>query len=395
MDVRTPVKPPPIWLLVLITFSGTLAMHMFVPALPDVARDLKISTAAAQGTLSLYVFGLAIGQLFYGPLADRFGRRPILLVGLSLYTAAGISATLSSDIAALLASRFAQALGGCVGLILGRAIVRDTTPPDASLRRLALVNLAVTTGPAFAPIIGGAIAAAFGWRWIFVALTLLGILNVILALTRLPETGSKKPQSVRMLARDYKDLLTSKAFAGLAIGGSCSTTSIYGFIAAAPFIFSTDFHRPSHEIGLYLALMLIGMAGGSIIAGWLSGRVSMERIMVGGNAICVLGASALLATALTGYASVASTVMLSMVFAVGVCIASPAALTKTISLNPRLIGSAAGLYGFTQMAVGAICTSAASIGSDPMVSSALVLTIASVLGQVGMFVAARQQPKTI
>ncbi|MFS2055590.1 MFS transporter, partial [Variovorax sp. CT11-76] len=130
----------PLWLLALVTFSGTLAMHIFVPALPIAARSLGAGIGEMQMTVSLYIFGLAVGQLVYGPLADRFGRRPVLLAGLSLYTAAGLAAALAPEVHALITARLFQAMGGCAGLVLGRSIVRDTAEPQEATRRLALMN---------------------------------------------------------------------------------------------------------------------------------------------------------------------------------------------------------------------------------------------------------------
>lgn len=124
----------PIWLLVLITLSGTLAMHLFVPALPDAGRDFGASTAVMQTTISAYIVGLAVGQLIYGPLSDGMGRRPMLMVGLAIYTSAGVVAALSTSVQALIVARLFQALGGCAGLALGRAIVRDTARPDEAVR---------------------------------------------------------------------------------------------------------------------------------------------------------------------------------------------------------------------------------------------------------------------
>ena len=141
----------PIWLLVLITISGTLAMHMFVPALPDAATSLHVSAADMQLTISVYIIGLACGQLIYGPLSDSLGRRPLLLMGLSLYTGAGLVALLSQSIHVLVVARLIQALGGCAGLALGRAIVRDISEADDAVRSLALLNLMMMVGPGFAP----------------------------------------------------------------------------------------------------------------------------------------------------------------------------------------------------------------------------------------------------
>ena len=124
-------RAPALWGLALRTFSGTLAMHIFVPALPVAGADLHASSAAMQMTVSLYIFGLALGQLVYGPLSDRFGRRPVLLGALTLYTLAGLAAALAPGVNALIAARLFQALGGCAGLVLARAIVRDTADSSA------------------------------------------------------------------------------------------------------------------------------------------------------------------------------------------------------------------------------------------------------------------------
>jgi DHA1 family bicyclomycin/chloramphenicol resistance-like MFS transporter len=197
-----PLPHVPLWLLGLLTFSGTLAMHIFVPALPSAGADLGAGAAAMQFTVSVYIFGLAVGQLIYGPLADRFGRRPVLMAGLVIYILAGAAAGLAPGIDPLIAARLLQALGGCAGLVLARAIVRDTAPPAETARRLALMNLMVTVGPGVAPIIGGAIAEYFGWRLIFVLLCALGVANFLFAWRLLPETRQPMAHGGGSLARN-------------------------------------------------------------------------------------------------------------------------------------------------------------------------------------------------
>ena len=173
------IKNTPLWLLALITFSGTLGMHIFVPGLPYAAKDLGASIGEMQMTVSLYILGLALGQLVYGPVSDRFGRRPTLMVGLALYTAAGLAAALAPHAQALIAARLFQAFGGCAGMVLGRAIVRDTSAPEHAARRIALLSVVVSAGPGAAPLVGAALASLLGWRSIFYALCILGITNFL------------------------------------------------------------------------------------------------------------------------------------------------------------------------------------------------------------------------
>ncbi|MER1966358.1 MFS transporter [Castellaniella sp. GW247-6E4] len=415
---------PPIWLLVMITISGTMAMHMFVPALPFAARGLATGVGEMQMTISLYILGLASGQLLYGPLSDALGRRPVLIAGLILYALAGLAAALAPNLHLLLGARLAQGLGGCAGLALGRAIVRDTAQADTAVRQLALMNLMIMIGPGLAPIVGGAIATSMSWRAIFWLLSALGLLTVWLTWRLLPETGGARsrqqaagaawgpsfpagpPQGKSgplggqqaagaawglhffwVLLSSYRDLLSSVKFAGFAVGGGCTTTAIYAFIAAAPFIFIDELHRTAGEVGLFLGFMIVGMSVGNALTGRLIRRVPMERLMLTGNMICLVSAGALLTVVLAEGLTLYGILGIMLVFTCGAGMASPAALTKAISVDPARIGSAAGLYGCAQMTIGALCTTLAAVGGDPALSAAVVLVGAALLGQIAFWVA--------
>lgn len=378
--LRSPAAPP-LWLLVMITVSGTLAMHIFVPALPAVARDLDASVATTQLAISLYLVGLAVGQLGYGVLADRYGRRPVLFAGLALYCLASVAAAAATGIHALLAARLLQALGGCAGLALGRAIVRDLAAPEAAASRLAILNLVVSIGPGAAPILGGALAIWFGWRSIFVLLALVGAATLLAAALMLPETrGPGAPRDLVGMARDYGRLTTSPVFLGYAIGGACATTSMYAFMAASPYIYANQLHRPPGELGAYYSILILGTTVGNLLANRLVRRLGIPRLMFAAAVIGAAGAVIYLIVVLAGLATVVSVTLPVLLFSIGAGTASPLALTRAISVNPQTIASAAGLYGFTQMALGALCTAGSGLGSDPALSSALILAIAAVTG---------------
>lgn len=242
-------RAPPLWLLALITFSGTLAMHIFIPGLSYAARDLGASIGEMQLTVSLYILGLAVGQLVYGPLSDRFGRRRVLMAGLALYTVAGLVAALASQTHTLIAARLFQGFGGCAGMVLGRAMVRDTGNTEESAKRMALLVMVVSIGPGLAPLVGGALASALGWRSIFYLLCAMGGAALLCSWRLLPETRKTGVDTdTTTLLRNYRELLRSRAFLGYAIGGGCSTTASYAFIAAAPFIFVDQLHRDRKSV---------------------------------------------------------------------------------------------------------------------------------------------------
>ncbi len=382
----------PLWLLTLITFSGTLAMHIFVPALSYAADDLRASAGEMQLTISLYILGLAFGQLIYGPISDRFGRRPTLIAGLVLYTLAGLAALFAPDAESLIAARLFQALGGCAGLVLGRAIVRDLAQPEEAARRLAILNLMVTAGPMLAPLVGGALAASFGWRGIFVFLVALGLLNCIVTWRVLPETGGAGVSTdVRLLLRNYRQLVVSRAFLGFAIAGSCGTTAMFGFLAAAPFIFVNQLQRPPIEVGLYLALMVSGVWIGSGIASRLIPSIGTARVLANGNLVSVAGALLLFGGVLAGQLSIPLILVSMFLFTLGAGHVAPTAGALAVSVNPRAIGSASGLYGFTQFAVGAAATALGGVGSNPALAASIVLAGAAVMAQIGLRVALQAQ----
>jgi MFS transporter, DHA1 family, multidrug resistance protein len=395
MTGRRPTAP--LWLLGLLTFSGPVGMHIFVPALPAAAKDLQATPAAMAMAISLYILGLAVGQLLYGPASDRFGRRPALLAGLALFTVASVAALFAPGVHTLVVARFFQALGGCSGLVLARAIIRDTSEAHEAARRLALTNLLVTAGPAIAPLIGSGLSGFWGWRAILLGLSALGVANFVMALRLLPET--RPPEAVFVsaarYARDYLGLLRSRQFLGYAVGGACATTSLYAFIACAPFIFINRLHLPAASVGIYLALLVSGIWLGSLLASQLIARFSLTRFMVVANAVSVGAAASYLGFLIADRATLAAIVGAMFVFSIGVGASAPAALVKAISVNPRVTGAASGLYGSVQMAVAGILVMVAGWGADPAFASASVLLAACIVAQAAFWMARSQSAALI
>lgn len=382
-------------LLAAVTMSGSLPMHAIVPTLPAAAAELAVSPATIQLTITLYLVGLAIGQLVHGPLSDRFGRRPVLVIGLAVYTAAAAAAALAPTVGLLIAARVLQALGGCAGLVLGRAIVRDRAGPDRAAARLALLILFMLVAPALAPALGGYIALWFGWRAVFGLLAVLGAATLVVVVLVLPETNAARsalagPADVLL---SYLRLLRSAPLTGYAVGGACSTTSFYAFMAASPFLFIDVLHRPAEEVGLYYLGLLLGVAAGSLTASRLAGRVRVARAVCWSNLVSLAAAAALLAASLADQVGVPMLVGCMFVFMLGAGITSPFALTACMSVFPTAVGAASGVYGFAQMVYGALCTVAVGLWhAHSTLPVAVILLVSTILGQAALGFAARAAP---
>jgi DHA1 family bicyclomycin/chloramphenicol resistance-like MFS transporter len=380
----------PFGLLVAMTACGTLGMHVIIPALPATARALRMSVGTAQLTITLYLIGLAVGQLLYGPVSDRLGRRPVVLAGLTLFTAASILTAVAPSASILIGARILQSIGGCAGLVLGRAAVRDGAAADKAASQLALLTLVMAMVPAIAPAIGGFITAWYGWRASYILLALIGGLTLVACLLRLPETRAPESMHGRSLIIGYIRLLRSRRFLGYAIGGACSTTAFYGFMSASPFIFEAQLHQPVQDIGLYYLFLMGGVALGSLGANRLAGRISMPMALRIANGVGILGASLFVLADVAGYLSVATIVVPVTLFMVGAGMASPFALAGSVSVNPQAIGAASGLYGFVQMGYGMLCTVVAETWRPGAVYPVAAILLGSALiGQIAMSMATR------
>ena len=387
--IGIPVPPttmgplPALWLLALITFSGTVAMHMFVPALPAAALFFDAPADKIQLTLTVYIIGLAVGQLFYGPLSDCYGRRPVLLIGISLYVAGSLGALLSTSIQSLVVFRVLQALGGCSGLVLGKAIVLDCARGAEATRKLATLNIIVTAGPALAPLIGVALVEYANWRAIFAFLSIAGLTSLLCVWRLLPETLPARNIAIHKVMNNYFRLMKSRRFLCLAVSSSLATTSSYAFIATAPFIYVRDLHNTEGEMALYLALNIVGVWLGNLLVSRQAHRMKSRRLLMIGQFISMATALVLLPLAVWGHINTAALVVLMMMFSFGVGIVAPVAVSEVLSVNPQAAGSAAGLFGCLQMGCGAVCTYLAGLADQPLLGTPAILLTASVVASIG------------
>jgi DHA1 family bicyclomycin/chloramphenicol resistance-like MFS transporter len=379
---RQPQRPAPLWLLGLIALGAVMTAHIFIPALPFAARSLGASARDMQLTISIYIAGLA-GQLLYGPLADWLGQRPVLLAGLCVYILASMAASLAATATSLMAIRLVQSFGGGVGLVLARAIARRGCDPREATRRQAMMNLVITLGPALSPLVGGLIAAFFGWRSIFALLTVLGCLNLAGSWLMIPDSDQTGIEG-RTVLRNYLQLLVTPSFLCYSLAGGCFTTSMYALIAAAPFILVRQFGYTADRIGPVLACASAGIWIGSIVASRLAHHVRPEKLLMAGGLCVCASAISFLSLVLGGWLSVGTLIVIMGVFLFGAGLSGPPALTLAINVNPVATASGSGIYGATQMAIGALCAIGGTLFANPALGAALTVVTATAIGVASM-----------
>lgn len=337
-----------------------MSIDMYLPSLPALQREFTASTAAVQMTLSAFFLGLALGQALYGPLADRHGRRPPLLAGIALYVAASAGCALASSVEALVALRFLQAMGGCAGVVIARAVVRDLFDPQAAARMLSLLMLVMGVAPILAPLAGGAILVWAGWRWIFAALALFGLACLMAAAAGLPET--RPAHTVRAGLREslsiFAGLARDRRFLGPALTGGMAQAGMFAYISGSPFVFIQLYGVPEQHYGWLFGLNALGIIGGSQVNRWLLHRHPAGAILRTANGVTAACGLALLAAAWSGAGGLAVLLvpLFGFVASLGFTYANAAALA--MAPFPDRAGSASALLGTVQFGIAAVAGSA-------------------------------------
>lgn len=349
-------------LLTAVVAFGPISTDLYLPSLPGIARHFGTDAAAAQATLSVFLFGFASGQILYGPLSDRFGRRPVLVAGIALYLAASMACAIAESIQALVISRFFQAFGACSGVVLARAIVRDIYAPERAGSVLAYMGSAMAVAPMIGPVIGGQLEIHFGWRANFVVLMafaaaiLLAVIGVLDETNTRMDSGALQP---RRILGNFTQMLSSLRFVGCLGGATFCYSGLFAFISGSSFVLVDVVDLTPDVFGLCFATVVLGYMLGAVSAGRLIHHLGLDKVMLAGSVLTAIGGplmGVLAAIWMEDIPAIAVIVPM-MIYAAGVGLVMPSTTAAAIAPYPEKAGAASSVLGFIQMCV------AASVGA--------------------------------
>ncbi|HEY6754606.1 MAG TPA: multidrug effflux MFS transporter [Pseudolabrys sp.] len=344
-------------LLAALSAIGPLTTDMYLPSLPDIARQLSASTAQAQFTISAYLIGFAVGQIFYGPVSDRHGRKPVLIAAIALYCIASLACALSISIDMLIVARAFQALGGCGGIVLTRAIVRDIYSGARAGRELSLIASVMALAPVLAPIAGGILQTGFGWRAVFFTLVAAGVAGAGIVWAVLPETlniRATEPVSLSSMFRSYRVVARNPAYLAYLGITSASYAGLFVWISGAAFVLQDLYGLAPFDFGLAFALGSLGYMTGSALAARMVVKLGIDGVLGIGGVACAAGGLGMVAAVAFGLTSSLSLVLPVAVYLAGLGMVLPQGIAGAMTPFPERAGAASSLFGFVQQSVAAL-----------------------------------------
>lgn len=372
-------------LLAALTAIGPLSTDMYMPSLPDIGQQLLATPAQVQLTLSSFLIGFAFGQVVYGPISDRHGRKPVLLAALGLFIVASAVCALSTSIEMLIAARTLQAFGGSGCAMLARAIVRDLYSGNRAGRELSVMGSTMALAPVIAPVIGGLLQTAFGWRSNFCALLAVGIAGVATIWLLLPETLRERgdPISPASMLRSYGMVARNPAYLsylGLATG---AYAGLFAWISGASFVLQGLYGLTPMSFGLAFAFSAVGYLTGTNLAARLVMQIGLDRTI--GFGCCALAAGGLgtVASLALGLTSVVSLVFPIAIYLVGLGMVLPQSIAGAMTPFPARAGVASATFGFIQQSVAAMCGATVGLllghSAWPVAGAVAVMGVATLL----------------
>jgi DHA1 family bicyclomycin/chloramphenicol resistance-like MFS transporter len=337
-----------------------MAIDMYLPALPTLERYFGVDAARVQLTLAAFFIGFALGQAFYGPFADRFGRKPPLYFGLVLFLGTSIACAYAPSIEALIVLRFVQGIGACANVVVARAMVRDLYEPRDAAKVFSLLMLVFGAAPVLAPLIGGYILIGHGWREIFVALAVFGFISLLAAALRLPESRpatAVQPLRLGRVLRTYWQLAIHRRYLGNVLAGGISLAGLFAYISGSPFVVIELYHVAAEDFGWLFGANALGL----VLAAQLNARLVRwhrpEVLVVGGFALQALAGVFLVLAGATGVGGLYGIAVPLFVYVSCIGIVMPNATALAMAPFPQIAGAASALLGTLQFGLAAVSAS--------------------------------------
>jgi Bcr/CflA subfamily drug resistance transporter len=342
--------------LVLLTGLALVSVNMFIPSLAHMAADFEVDYSLMSLSVAGYLAMTGVLQIILGPLSDRFGRRPVLLVGLVVFVLASVGCWLAQDFWLFLVFRLLQ--GAIIaGSALSRAVVRDMLEPRAAASMMGYISSAMAIAPMLGPMLGGVLDEWFGWRANFAAFTLFGVGLLLVCWADLGETNQNKSETFGKQFRSYPELVRSRRFWGYSACSAFSVGSFYAFLAGVPMVAMTVLDLSPATLGLCVGLITSGFFIGTFISGRIAARFELTTMMLAGRVVACAGPVVGLGLFALGYLNVV-TLFGSVIFVgMGNGLTLPSAGVGALSVRPHLAGSASGLSGALTVGGGAVVTS--------------------------------------
>jgi DHA1 family bicyclomycin/chloramphenicol resistance-like MFS transporter len=350
-------------ILGLLSAIGPFSIDMYLPAFPAIAESLHSTVAHVTLSLSSFFIGISAGQLLYGPLLDRFGRKKPLYIGLCAYLVASVGCALAASADALIVLRLLQALGGCVGMVASRAMVRDLFEVKENAKIFSLLMLVVAVSPIIAPTLGGYVTAALGWRYVFIVLILIVAFIIVAIYFFLPE--SKKPDpnfslKPKPIINNFIGVIQQPQFFTYAFTGAIAAAGLYAYIGGSPYVFMELFKVSEKQYGWIFALIAMGLIGSSQLNSVMLKNYTSEQIIKVALICQSITGLILFITTLFGWIELFSTIFLIFIFLCCQGFTFPNSSALSLAPFSHNAGSASALMGAIQMSIGALTSALVS-----------------------------------